>query len=311
MSTPPPPNDPAAPDGKLPGEEELAALYRQLPRREPAAALDAAVLRAAAQALGTHEGPLHVERRKSLRESGDWVHPQPLSAIKARAIPSLDPAARTRRRPVPHWLVALGSAASLVLVAGLAWYMRSTPTASPPTAETATPEQAFAAPSAGQAADRAAAVAAPSTHTQATEPAKRQSMAASKQAVAPAAVAEMAAAPPAPMQPPAAAPMTRERLRPQAATAAPARPPSTSPVRLETPAFAPAALPAPPQADIAAQTAPAAAASVATPADELARIEQLFAQGDEREAQQRLLDFHHAHPQWPLSPELQAKLPKP
>jgi hypothetical protein len=37
----------------------------------------------------------------------------------------------------------------------------------------------------------------------------------------------------------------------------------------------------------------------------------LFAQGDTREAQQRLLDFHRAHPQWPLPPELQAKLPRP
>jgi hypothetical protein len=93
--------------------------------------------------------------------------------------------------------------------------------------------------------------------------------------------------------------------------ASPALSPSMEPMRLEASAPAAAAPPAPPQADIAAQSAAAGAASVATPAAELARIEQLFAQGDQREAQQRLLDFHRAHPQWPLPPELQAKLPKP
>jgi hypothetical protein len=312
MSTPTPPNDPPAAGEMLPGEAELAALYRRLPRREPGPALDAAVRHAAAQALGTHQGPLHVERRKNLRESGDWVHPKPLSAISARAIPSVESAARTRHRHVPHWLVALGSAASLVLVAGLAWHMRSTPTATPLSAETAAPEQAAAARAAGEAADRALA-AAPSARAPTPEAAaKRKSMAANKQAVAPAVVAEMAAPPPAPKPAPAAARMARARLQPQMTAASPALSPSAEAVRLEASAPAPAAPPAPPQADIAAQAAaPAAATSVATPADELARIEQLFAQGAEHEAQQRLLDFHRAHPQWPLPPELQAKLPRP
>ncbi|MGB3840145.1 MAG: hypothetical protein WA930_13680, partial [Rhodanobacter sp.] len=148
MSTPLPPNDPATPDEKLPGEAEVAALYRHLPRREPGPELDAAVLHAAAHALGVDRAPLHVERRKNPRESGDWVHPKPLSAIKARAIPSVDSAARARRRPMPHWLVALGSAASLVLVAGLAWHMRSTSPASPLPTETAAPAQAVTLPTA-------------------------------------------------------------------------------------------------------------------------------------------------------------------
>lgn len=309
MSTPTPPNDPSAAGELLPGEAELAALYRQLPRREPGPALDAAVRRAAAQALGAHPGPLRVERRKSARESGDWVHPEPLSAIAARAIPSIESAARARRRPLPHWLVALGSAASLVLVAGLAWHMRSAPTATLP-AETSSPQQPVAARVAGQAADRAAA-AAPSARTPTREAAaRRQSVAANKQAAAPA-VAEFAAPPPAPKPAPAVAPMAKARLQPQMTAASPALSPSMEPMRLEASAPAAAAPPAPPQADIAAQSAAAGAASVATPAAELARIEQLFAQGDEREAQQRLLDFHRAHPQWPLPPELQAKLPKP
>ena len=48
MTTPLPPNDPPSADEPLPGEAELAALYRELPRSEPSSALDAAVLRAAA-----------------------------------------------------------------------------------------------------------------------------------------------------------------------------------------------------------------------------------------------------------------------
>jgi len=47
MTTPLPPQEPE----KLPGETELAALYRKLPQAEPGPALDQAVLRAAAQAL--------------------------------------------------------------------------------------------------------------------------------------------------------------------------------------------------------------------------------------------------------------------
>jgi hypothetical protein len=288
MSTPTPPNDPSAGD-KLPGEAELAALYRRLPRREPGPALDAAVRQAAAQAIGVDPAPLRVERRMSARESGDWVHPKPLSAIRARAIPSIEAAARSRPRRVPHWLVAVGSAASLVLVAGLAWHMRSTPTAAPLQGEAATPEATVAAPAAGQAADRPAAVAAPAPR--AAEPqaaARREAMAASK----PSPAAEFAAPPPAPLPPRAAAPAAKAQVRLQAASA----------MRREAPA---------PTADALVQAAPATAASVATPAAELARIEQLFAQGDAREAQQRLLDFHRAHPQWPLPPELQAKLPKP
>jgi hypothetical protein len=76
---PPPPSD----DDLAREERELAALYRQLPRVEPDAALDARVLAEADRAVGR-------------------------------------PA---RRRPQP-WLVGLGSAAALVLVAGIAWHMR-------------------------------------------------------------------------------------------------------------------------------------------------------------------------------------------
>src|SRR6185312_15170050 len=115
---------------------------------------------------------------------------------------------------------------------------------------------------------------------------RRRSMAAGKQAVAPAVVAERMA------PPPPVTPMAKASLQPQMAAAPPAPPP-------------------PPPAGTVAKEAAPATAGVITPAEELARIEQLFAQGEQHEARQRLLDFHHAHPQWPLPPELQAKLPKP
>ena len=48
-----------------------------------------------------------------------------------------------------------------------------------------------------------------------------------------------------------------------------------------------------------------------TPAQELDKIQQLFMQGHDDEAHQRLRDFRQAHPRWPLPPALQAQLPKP
>jgi hypothetical protein len=75
------PNTPPPHDDDLPGERELAALYARLPKAEPDAALDAAVL-----------------------------------AQADRAVPA--------RRHRARWPVALGSAAVLVLAAGLAWQLR-------------------------------------------------------------------------------------------------------------------------------------------------------------------------------------------
>ena len=291
MTTPLPPDDPLVPDDTLPGEAELAALYRQLPRREPGPALDAAVLRAAADALGAGERPPRVERRQAPRESGDWVHPRPLSAVTARTIPVLDGAAR--RRGVPHWVVALGSAASLLLVAGLAWHMRTIPTVSAP-AEPApqTQKAAFAADASADAAPAAAP-------TFSAPAALRLSRA---PVPTPARLAGQARAPSAPLHaaipPPPAAPQAKALAQPPA----PARLAARSPM----PAPAP-----PPAADVLQETAPVQAANLAPPAEQLARIEQLFAHGNEREAQRRLLDFHRAYPRWPLSPELRAKLPTP
>ena len=102
MTTPLPPQDPGAPDEQLPGEAELGALYRQLPQSEPGPALDAAVLRAATQALSPDEkisAVLH-ERRKAERERGDWVHPKAIPST-----PPVSPVAAGRRRK-SRWLIA-------------------------------------------------------------------------------------------------------------------------------------------------------------------------------------------------------------
>jgi Meckel syndrome type 1 protein len=96
MNTPLPPDH----DDDLPGEAELAALYRKLPKSEPGPALDAAVLRAAAEALA----------------SGNEQSPTAATQPQRRS-------SRTR------WLIPLSSAATLVLAAGLAWHMRSMPVA--------------------------------------------------------------------------------------------------------------------------------------------------------------------------------------
>jgi resuscitation-promoting factor RpfA len=84
------------------------------------------------------------------------------------------------------------------------------------------------------------------------------------------------------------------------------------------PAVAEAAASAPSlQSTMVAAPAPVAAAADTatsasdTPTQELDKIRLLFAQGHDDEARQRLAAFRHAHPQWELPPELQAKLRKP
>lgn len=313
MTTPMPPIEPPVPDDKLPGEAALAALYRQLPQNEPAPALDAAVLRAAAQALVGDKNPLAVERRRGPRERGDWVRPKELPLRDLDSI-GVEPPARRR----PPWLLTLGSAASLVLVAGLAWHMRELP----PTAEVPA------------AMDRAAPA-------QATEAAALQRGTAPAAAMPPA--EPVPPPPPQPYKPPppkvlatsAPAP-TAHALRKAAADRGTAS--ATDKVRATgaLAARAPAATPPAPvamQQEMSSNPAPfaaetpatmAAAPAVApvadegtapnagdTPAQELDKISQLFAQGHDDEAQQRLAAFRHTHPQWELPPELRAKLRKP
>jgi hypothetical protein len=327
MTTPLPPNDSSTTDDQLPGEAELAALYRQLPQSEPGPALDAAVLQAAAQALDDADHPPRTERRKGARESGDWVHPRPRSAAASRAIPSLESGAYHPRR-VPPWVVALSSAASLVLVAGLTWHMRTAPVGNTVQADRVAPAPMAAAPSqATPMADDAGARATAQAEVLANR-AKRQSMArGAADSVAPVIVTEPATQPsaarhrPSPQSAKPAA--TNAYAARVSAPAAMAMPPPPPPVQ-EISAAPPAALPPPPappapQASllptslaVSAQVSTKKAAETRdTPEHELDAIQQLFAQGHDDEARQRLLDFRRAHPRWPLPPALQAQLPKP
>lgn len=301
MTTPLPPQDPREPDEALPGEAELAALYRQLPQNEPGPALDAAVLRAAAQALETQPAAL-VERRKAPREPGDWVHPKPAAVTPAAP-------AGSARKLRPRWLVGLSSAAALVLAAGLAWRMHESPRS-----ESAPVGSGSVPPVQAEAATNAPMPPAPLPAPPKQPPPRI-----------------IAAAPPAPMAAKSrrhavadkqAAPISHDEQLAGAAPRAPADVTVQASNEIATsaakPAVAEAAASAPSlQATMAAAPAPVAAAADTatsasdTPTQELDKIRLLFAQGHDDEARQRLAAFRHAHPQWELSPELQAKLRKP
>jgi hypothetical protein len=346
-----PPQGPQEPDEHLPGEAELAALYRQLPQNEPSAALDAAVLHAAAQAVTAGEQPL-IERRRSSREPGDWVHPKPVSAVGPnQAGPST--ASHGRRKAGSRWLIALSSAATLVLAAGLAWHMRGMPSTT--TTDGATGDRA-AVNSPVEVASHAAVAAPPppaapaqlvtaqaadplaepvATSPQTPRMASAKTIATKRHHATPSPpveeVSETAAAAPPPVtemsratQPvaqdnsiatPVAAANQAGRNEVAAAPMsmpAPAPPaPAPPPVEMSASAVAPAPFPAAPAPAIQAIEKPTAMNPGDTPAQELGKIQQLFAQGHDDEARQRLAAFHHAHPQWELPAELDAQLHKP
>lgn len=337
MTTHLPPTDPACADEPMPGEADLAALYRQLPQSEPSPSLDAAVLRAAAAALATSDDSTITERRKGPREPGDWVRPK----IAPPAIPSIEHARRRAR--APRWLITLGSAASLVLVAGLAWQLRES---SPPPSAAVAPEVELSsdAATAKPRADSRSLSPVASSHSAPTEQLSE------KQKAMPAATAKKV--------------QQNDELRstrsPNAAKAIVVLPPADDLARIEAPApstpsvpsappaaFSPPPAPQPSRAmnqDVSGSAAsgrvaesgdtsssvkraPPAAATVIlqetstdkntvqkpgdTPAQELDKIQQLFAQDHRHEALRRLRAFHHAHPQWPLSEALQAQLRDP
>jgi hypothetical protein len=262
MTTPLPPQEPE----KLPGEAELAALYRKLPQAEPGPALDQAVLRAAAQAL----------------------------ADEGRQAPAESPA---RRRP--RWPIAWGSAAALVLAAGLAWHMREMPEAAAPATQGASTDATHQGAPPAPVAD-AESLPSPSLPLpparQVATPAKPHEQA-RKAIVRPAAkpqVMRQAMAPPRPVSPP-----VEETVQP-----APAPPPAVAPALV---------LPAPPPAPAAPPAPPATITSFAAegPVAELQTIRELFAAGRDKEGRERLVRFREVHPDWPLPDDLRARLPKP
>lgn len=313
-------------DDDLPGEAELKALYDRLPSHEPGAALDAAVLRAAAEAVARDASPRHTRRR---------------------------------------WPVALGTAATLMLAAGLAWHMRKLPadmpTASPASALAAVaPARADldAARSAqaarklddapaqraetasmqarrGESARRSAAVANQATvaeESRAYAPPALKAQSRTAPSSAPAANGIAAPKPAAPVAPAPASEEQADRAAPlrEAVSATPA--PSPAPMAAPVPLPAMPAPPAPPAVTTQAAPAPQVASpSMAMPADapsllmnlraaepeetttpamaaELQAIRLLYAHGDTTAARARLDAFHREHPHAVLPPDLQRQL---
>lgn len=266
-------------DETLPGEDELRKLYRGLPAREPTSAMDQAVRRAAAAAV------------------------QP-----------------TRRR-MPRWPVAAASAAVLVIAAGLGWRLRdASPALQPPASVTQARNEraAPAMPASPQAktplppmldtqAPQASYSSVPKSH--APEPAVRA--AAPRRAPPPVelAAAPVVAAPPPPAPVSVGAQEASQASNAGAVAADHVAPLAEARAMMKTTSAAMAsrtmAAPAPMQASVD----PTAANATDTPAQELEKIRQLFAQQRHDEARQRLQAFRQAHPDFALPDDLRAQLP--
>jgi Meckel syndrome type 1 protein len=326
MNMPLPPDH----DDNLPGDAELAALYRKLPKSEPGPALDAAVLREAAQALGP-------------------VHPLEVVATRSAAPVHGNIAPISARTSRPRWLIALSSAATLVLVAGLAWHMRSMPAAESAMTRTAAPQSAAPvdtpsappsavalAPTAPQAkaapptvmlsqVARAARPPVPRMQMQAGLVAAPSAMKPKKVAIdksVPASslaaitvsqsVSESIAASAQPSEPREYTSTDAARTlapSPVAETSSPsankvAAPGNESETAKAAPALMPAAAPAMPAAPEATEKD-----LRDTPAQELDKIRLLFAAHRDDQAKARLEAFRHKHPDQQLPTDLRARLP--
>src|SRR6185437_9753178 len=196
----------------------------------------------------------------------------------------------------PSWLIALGSAASLVLVAGLAWHMReSSPSRSTPVAQ----EEAAAVrtpAAANQASPAVAPLAAPPTpdrqvvmqasaaekpkHNDALQFVRRK--AAARLAVAPPPVAELAATAPSAPPPPPAPPAPPRDISADAASGVAEQAAAAPSAAKSMPAAAPVAT------NGAARDTGTAQQPGDTPAQELDKIRRLFDQGRRDQAMPRL-----------------------
>ncbi|HEY8681594.1 MAG TPA: hypothetical protein VIM06_00355, partial [Rhodanobacter sp.] len=256
-------------------------------------------------------------------------------------LPAAHASSARRKRRWSRLPIALSSAATLVLAAGLAWHMREQPAAPQATSETRDEQKPLAT----------AAVASPPANAPAGAP--MPSPPALARPVAQIAMQDSAVrhlarhAPPPPVMEVAAPPMADMALpaaslaSSKATAASPmlkgSRPPEShagtnalaadkiSEAKVRMPAMVAAgklspSAPAPASAAAIAQE-PAAPASPSeqdtatdssdTPARELDKIRLLLAQGRDDEARNRLTIFHRAHPQWQLPPQLRAQLRKP
>ncbi|WP_266182429.1 hypothetical protein [Dyella humicola] len=265
-------------DESLPGEDELQALYRSLPRKEPSPALDQAVRQAAVEAV----------RPKTRQPIARW----PVAAASA-AVLVLAVGLGLRMREQPPGLQAPAPAAATI-------------PANPP-AESQSSAAATHAPVVSSSAAPMVAAAPPAEIPRATRRTHESAKSLAKSRVATAEMADQAFAPP----PPAPAPPIVMAQSPMASAA----PPATAGYRAEPAARSmamrtmAAAAPAP--------TAPAPVSAVDataanpndTPAQELDKIRLLFAQHRRDEALQRLSAFRQAHPEMSLPDDVRAQLP--
>ncbi|MEP7185058.1 MAG: hypothetical protein ABI767_04405 [Rhodanobacter sp.] len=289
-----PPQRPPAPDDPMPGEVELRAFYGKLPQKEPGPALDAAVLRAAAEAVS----------------AGDT---------------------RPGKTRAPRWLIGLGSAATLVLAAGLAWQMRGMPptdnvspnvTASADVAKKAVTTRASAARQ--MTHDSATEQAAPSELSPPPEPAKQPPPKRMMQAARSGHVLKTMTDKPSPqaIQGYAAdsqvvrsgAPVVHETeaaRRPSSGARAASNRAMPSP-RVSPQAKTAKSLPAPaaPGPPLPVEQMSAMSIPGDVPA-QLQQIRQLYALGRDQEARAKLLAFHKAHPHQELPDDLRARLQQP
>jgi Meckel syndrome type 1 protein len=287
MTTQLPPQGPPGPDDKLPGEAELAALYRKLPQREPAAALDDAVRRMAAAAVSSGR----------MRRRARWP-----VALGTAATLVLAVGLGWRMREMPSSMPASPPTASIADHAATAGEA-ATPLPSPPAMHA--PRQ-IAPAATGYASDarqpRATAIAPARMAMKA-----RSTSSANVQPAAPAAkpapasgAGKLAALPP-PVEEASAERHAAATAADTIGPAEPAKPAVAAPANL--PASMPAAAPA--------ANGTAAADAEANPAQELDAIGRLFAQGHADEARRRLRAFHRAHPHWVLPDALRDELREP
>jgi len=278
---------------ELPGEDELKALYRSLPRKEPSSALDHAVRRAAADAVRASRRrpftrwPVAVASAAMvvvaaglgwrMTQQPTSVPQVPTHAITTSAQPSMDapmqaPAATPRVASAASTLMTLSQANGPTPVLAKRESIRS---AMKPkvVASTVVPEQAPVV------ATEPALMSAPNEET-----------------------ADALATPPAPPAPaaPPAAPLA------DAAGAASARAPVAARAANTSSFRAPVAMQA------ASAPMPAVDANAFnradTPSQELEKIRRLLALQRRDEAMQRLTAFQQAHPDIPLPDDLRAQL---
>ena len=276
----------------LPGEEELKALYRSLPRKEPSPALDSAIQRAAADAV-------RADKRRGVTR---W--PVAVASVAVLVV-AAGLGWRTMQQPTS---VPQGPSSRTVVVTAAP---ANEPAQAAPSQSSAELAKAPAAPlaDAAPAARIAAPVAAKRDNIRSAMKAKvvaptiatEQPPTAATESAPLAAMNEdrLAAAAPPPAAPAPVAEVAPSAYAPQAAMRATA---TTGALSQRASAMKVMAAPSAPPDSTAAN-------ATDTPAQELEKIRQLFALHRHDEAMQRLTAFRQAHPDVPLPDDLRAQLP--